>query len=234
MHGEAARRTGIVTDKDDNPMRSRVAAMCFVAAIVLFFFVVVPLLPFERPYFPAADSTFLAERLFRQGDCAGGYAIYEKRAANGAYDVSYLMIGRMKEQGRCGSPDIPGAIAAYRQAAARGRCDANFLLAKIAIQHPDVSGIQQEASENNLFASVLCLYHTSDERQRSHHFEPNSKHRDVAGLEEAFEKALERREAYRKLPFEQKRKIAEQIRDGVGYDVNPNPLEVSAKWKPTR
>jgi hypothetical protein len=132
----------------------------------------------------------------------------------------------------CGAQDIPGAIAAYRKAARLGNCHANFYLANVALKYPDINGLKQAPAENNLFASALCSFSTTDEDLIQRYFVRDSVHKVNAGLEKVFKNALTKRESFRNLSFNAKRKITEEIRDGVDYDNNPFPLQAWAAHNP--
>jgi hypothetical protein len=205
-----------------------------VFAGIAIFFAVINLLPLERPFFPADDSIFTASRYFEAGDCKAGYDVYEKRAANNKVSpgISYLGIGDMKYNGECGGQDIPGAIAAYRKAARLGVCRANFYLAAIALKNPEISGFKQAPPENNFFASALCSFSTTDQELMHIFFVREPVHKVSSGLESVFKNALSRREAFKHFSFNAKRKITEDIRDGVEYDNNPFPLKAWATHKP--
>ena len=178
------------------------------------------LLPGEKPYFPGPDSKYTAERLFKKGDCAGGYAIYEQRAARGSYDVGYLTIGGMKEEGYCGRPDIAGAIAAYRLAAKRGNCRANFELARIALLYPNVPNVKQIDYRDNLFAATICADATSDSKLISWYFDKTETKPVYPQLRKAFLEALARRAEFKKLPAKKRRAIKDRLVNGEGFDAN--------------
>jgi len=213
-----------VTDKDGNDVKSRMTVVGILAAIIVFFFVVVPMLPFEAPYFPAADSEYRAYRLFREGDCAGGYAIFEKRAekekGRSVSGVSYLMFGRMKEKGFCGSPDIPGAIEAYRKAAAMGSCRANFELGRIKFSYPNIPNLTQIDYPDNFFAAIICASVIEDHDLLSWYFDDGTEYATNERLRTAFHEALARRNEFKKLSPEQQRKIRNDIVTGNGFDAN--------------
>lgn len=215
-------------DRNPNPTKAKLAVIGFVAAVIVFFFVIVPLLPFEAPYFPAEDSKDLAYRLFRKGDCVGGYAIFEKRAERATYDGSYWHLGIMKEEGRCGSPDLPGAIDAYRKAAAKGDCRANFELGRVEFMHPSIPGVTQIAHADNFFAATVCAVVTDDQELLSQYFEPGSTSAQNESLKAAFVDALARRAAYKKLPQDERRKIRKDIAGGIGFDANPNEFDLKS------
>ncbi|WNK00122.1 hypothetical protein L2D14_01530 [Thalassospiraceae bacterium LMO-JJ14] len=217
------------------PMNTR-KKLVFLAAGIAVFFVLINLLPQRWPLFPAEDSIFRADRLLRDGKCEEGYAIFEKLAAKEAAPVTYLRIGDDKYEGLCGGKDPAGAVKAYRKAALKGMCSANFYLAAVALMHPQIVGVEQAPPENNLFAATICSRGLSDEELMQQYFIDFTRHRDAlgvldnAGLRDAFRDALLKRQAYLHLPGEKRRSIAKDIRDGINYDANPNPL----RWTETR
>lgn len=190
---------------------------------IAIFFVVINLLPLERPFFPADDSIFTASRYFEAGDCKASYDVYEKRAANNKVSpgISYLGIGDMKYNGECGGQDIPGAIAAYRKAARLGVCRANFELASIAYLRPNIPDVEQLDYKDNLFVSALCSFYTSDQELNARFFESDYGNPGFELLKEPFREALVRREQFKKLPPEQQKAIRQDIIEGKGFDANP-------------
>lgn len=219
----------------DDGTKSRVGARIKIAAIVAAIVVVLalaPMLPVDFPLFPAPDSTDRAYKLFKEGDCDGGYAILEKRAADGAYNVSWSRVGSTKYEGECGEPDYAGAIKAFRKSAREGYCSANFDLAGIAYLHPNIPGVEQVDYRNNLLASALCSSHLSDDELMAQIFESEFLHDGFDVLKTPMREALAERKSILALPYEERRKIAEQIRDGVGYDANPDPFNWVKLQKP--
>ncbi|MCK5777846.1 MAG: hypothetical protein KAH11_03580 [Rhodospirillales bacterium] len=194
---------------------------------ILAFIGLINLLPIEKPFFLADDSAIRAHRLLADGKCEEGYAIYEKRAADGRYDVSWQTVGRLKYRGACGGQDLPGAIAAYRQAAREGYCNANFRLAGIAHTHPEVPGITQVSSANNLFSAVMCAFYMEDEETIRLFFESRSLPPAFEQLRPLFLEALERRREFKSLAQDEQEKVVAALVNGDGYDANPDTKPLS-------
>jgi len=205
-----------------------------IIAAIIGMLALAPLLPLEFPLFPASDSTDLAYRLFRDGDCKGGYAILEKRAAKGSYNIGWSSVGSMKYRGKCGAPDYAGAIKAYRKSAREGSCSASFNLAGISYLHPNVPGIEQIDFRNNLLASALCSQSLADDELMAQTFESEFLHDGFDVLKSPMREALAKRQVILALPYEEQKKITEQMRDGIGYDANPNPYDWVKLQKPLK
>ncbi len=219
--------------KDDTESRTgtRIKAVAIFAAVAVFF-VVIRLLPTEWPLFPAKDSMFHAERLLRDGKCEEGYDIYEKKAEKEVSAVTYLSIGDWKYAGKCGGQDLPGAIAAYRKAARKGNCSANFYLAELAIKHPDVHDVEHASPANNLFASVICAYPLTDSELSDFFLNRGDRGRNVDVVKKHFLAALRQRDKFNFLSFDQRIKTVKNIRDGIGYDANPVPYKDTKALRP--
>ncbi|WNK00120.1 hypothetical protein L2D14_01520 [Thalassospiraceae bacterium LMO-JJ14] len=207
-------------DLSSSPLVVRMKTSAIIA-VLLTILGLIFLLPIEKPFFLADDSAIRADRLLAEGKCKEGYAIYEKRAADGRYDVSWQTVGRLKYRGACGGQDLPGAIAAYRQAAREGACGANFRLAGIALLHPDVPGVTQVSPANNLFASTMCAFNTSDDKIVPLFFESRSLPPAFEQLKPLFLEALERRRNFKTLAADEKKRIVTALVNGHGYDANP-------------
>mgnify|MGYP003133629428 CR=1 FL=1 len=227
-------------DNGSRPPVSKRKKLICVAAGIGAFFLLINLLPQRWPLFPAEDSIFRADRLLRDGKCAEGYAIYEKLAAKSRSGADYLSIGDDKYEGFCGGQDLKGAIEAYRKAALKGTCSANFYLAAVALKHQKIDGVDQAPPENNLLAAAICSNGITDQELIHRYFNKLTRHRDALGIQDnanlrdAFRTALEGRKFYLSLPYEHKRPIAENMRDGIGYDANPEPLSRTAARKPLK
>ena len=109
-----------MNDGKKTPVSTRMKLVAMFAAIAAFF-AIINLLPIEKPFYLAEDSETLAFRLLMRGQCEEGYAIYEKKTADGK-SRHFLSLGEWLYTGMCGTKDIPRAISYYRQAAAAGWC----------------------------------------------------------------------------------------------------------------
>jgi len=227
-------------NNDGKPPMSTRKKLAFLAMGIAVFFLLINLLPQRWPLFPAEDSIFRASRLLQDGKCEEGFAIYERLAAKSPSGVDYLSIGDDKYEGFCGGRNLKGAIDAYRKAALKGTCSANFYLAAVALRHPNIDGVNQAPPENNLLAAAICSNGVSDQELTHRYFNRLTRHRDVLGiqndanLKDAFRAALKERQIYLALPYDQKRPIADNMRDGIGYDANPEPLSRTAARKPLK
>jgi len=216
------RTTGQAMNDHDKYGVSTGKKLSLVFVAILAFIGVINLLPIEKPFFLADDSRIKAGRLLAEGKCEQGYAIYEKRAADGRYDVSWQTVGRLKYRGACGGQDLPGAIAAYRQAAREGYCNANFQLAGIALLHPKVPGVSQVSPANNLFSAAMCAFYMKDEETIPLFFESRSLPSAFELLRPLFLEALERRRNFKSLAQDEQKRIVKALVNGDGYDANPD------------
>lgn len=192
-----------------------------IAAIFAVFAVIGALkyVPIYRPLLGETPPWQEAGALIKEGKCAQGVALYERLGREGDR-LAYRNLAEIYMWGDCGVRDLSRTVAYLRQAAANGDCESSADLAKLAINFPEIDGVEHISPRNNFLAYGLCSGESDSALRKEYFYDFLD-----SAVPEAFFKAMSDRKKLMEGPVSKWDAITRQISEGQGFDQNPIPRE---------